>query len=236
MSFPLDFLTPIPPSPAENWDRVQPLAESGELLVDPTTLSPHILYGAAYVCQGLPGALDHCLVRQGLALRLVQAAEKLPEGWSLLIFDGLRPLRLQQALYDQFREIVTRERPQASPAEVEMVLETFVAKPVKRRNRPAPHTTGGAVDLTLYRNGATLDMGTGFDDLTSMAHTDWLEHSCPPGQEECRNARRMLYNLMTSVGLVNYPCEWWHYAYGERQWAVRTGKAPFYGYCEECDG
>lgn len=236
MNLPRDLLAPIPPAPAENWDLVPPPAESGEPLIDPTTLSPHITYGAAYLCQGLPGAPDRCLVRQGLALRLVQAAEKLPEGWSILIFDGLRTMRLQQAIYDQFREVVTRERPQASPAEIEMVLETFVAKPVKRWNRPAPHSTGGAVDLTLSQNGIALDMGTGFDDLTAMAHTDWLERSCSPGQEHCRDARRMLYHLMTSVGLVNYPCEWWHYAYGERQWAVRTGKTPFYGYCEECDG
>ena len=235
MGFPRDFLAPIPPAPAENRDRVPPPAENGDPLVDPTTLSLRITYGAAYLCQGLPGALGQCLVRRGLALRLAQAAEKLPEGWSLLIFDGLRTMRLQQALYDQFREVVIRERLQASPAEIEMVLDTFVAKPVKRRNRPAPHTTGGAVDLTLSKNGTALDMGTGFDDLTAMAHTDWLERSCPPGQEDCRDARRILYNLMTSVGLVNYPCEWWHYAYGERQWAVRTGKSPFYGYCKECD-
>ena len=53
--------------------------------------------------------------------------------------------------------------------------------------------------------------------------------------EQARDNRRLLYNLMTSVGFVNYRCEWWHYAYGERQWAVLTGKSPFYGFCPACD-
>lgn len=232
--FPNGFLTPIPPAPEEDWERVPDPAECGEGLTDPTLLSDRIQYGAAYLCQGLPGAMDCCLLRESVTKRLAQAAAQLPDGWSLLIFDGLRPLSVQQAIYDQFKAIIIHERPQASPAEVELILDDFVAKPVRRLRRPAPHTTGGAVDLTLCRDGVPLDMGTGFDDLTDMAHTDWLEHACPAGQEEARDNRRLLYNLMTSVGLVNYPCEWWHYAYGERQWAVRTGKAPIYGYREEC--
>lgn len=232
--FPRDFLSPIPAAPADDWEKVPAPAECGEPLVDPTGLSPRIAYNGAYLSQGLPGAMDRCLVRQGLAQRLTRAAALLPEGWSLLIFDGLRPMSVQRALYEQFRQVVAQERPQASPAEVELILDEFVARPVKRSGRPAPHTTGGAVDLTLCRDGAPLDMGTGFDDLTAMAHTDWLERACPPELEQARDNRRLLYHLMEEVGLVNYPCEWWHYSYGERQWAVRAGRAPIYGYCPEC--
>ena len=115
-----------------------------------------------------------------------------------------------------------------------MILDEFVAKPVKRPDRPSPHATGGAGDLTLCRDGVALDMGTGFDDFTNLAHTDWLEQSCPPHLKEPRDHRRILYHLMESVGLVNYASEWWHYAYGERQWAVRTGKTPIYGFQEGC--
>ena len=62
-----------------------------------------------------------------------------------------------------------------------------------------------------------------------------LEKDCPPELEAARQNRRLLYHLMASVGLVNYSSEWWHFAYGERQWAARTGKAPIYGFCPECD-
>ena len=53
---------------------------------------------------------------------------------------------------------------------------------------------------------------------STWARLPWelvLEHRCPPALEEARDNRRLLYNLMVSVGFVNYQCEWWHYAYGE---------------------
>ncbi len=232
--FPDDFLSPIPPAPHFDWDAIPAPAECGEPLVDPTRLSPRIVYGAAYLRQGLPGE-ETCLVRQEAARRLVLAAKKLPEGYSIYIFDSLRSLAVQKALYDQFYEVAAKEHPQASPEELEELIDEFVALPVKRSDRPSPHATGGAVDLTLCKDGQLLDMGTDFDDFTPLAHTDALERACPPGMEKARDNRRLLFHLMESVGLVNYSSEWWHYAYGERQWAARTGKAPIYGFCPECD-
>ena len=209
--------------------------ECGEPLVDPTLLSPRIIYGAAYLRQGLPGAEKTCLVRQTVAGKLVRAADKLPEGYGIYIFDALRSLTVQKALYDRFYQVAAKEHPLASPAELEEIIDEFVAIPVKRLDRPSPHATGGAVDLTLCKDGQPLDMGTGFDDFTDLAHTDALEKDCPPSLERARDNRRILYHLMASVGLVNYSSEWWHFAYGERQWAAREGCAPIYGFCPECD-
>jgi len=233
--FPDPFWKPIPPEPEFDWDSIPAPAECGEPLVDPTLLSPRITYGAAYLRQGLPGAAETCLVRETVARKLCEAAEKLPEGYGVYIFDALRSLTVQKALYDQFREKVVREHPGLGPWELDEIIDEFVAIPVKRLERPSPHATGGAVDLTLCRDGELLDMGTGFDDFTGLAHTDALEWKCPPELERARGNRRVLYHLMESVGLVNYACEWWHFAYGERQWAARTGKAPIYGFCPECD-
>lgn len=232
--FPWSYLSPIPAPAAEDWSRVPPPADCGEALVDPTALSSQIFYDASYGQQGLPG-LDACLLRETVAQKLALAADKLPQGYAILIFDALRPLRVQRAIYEQFRTRFLREKPGISEEELTALLDDFVAKPVKCLERPAPHTTGGAVDLTLCKDGLPLDMGTGFDDLTGLAHTYALEEDCPAGWESSRDNRRLLYNLMTSVGFVNYRCEWWHYAYGERQWAVCTGKSPFYGFCPVCD-
>ena len=233
--FPSPFLSPIPAPPFEDWGKVPPPIECGEPLVDPTLLSPRITYGAAYLHQGLPGAEATCLVRREVARRLVEAAEKLPEGCTIHIFDSLRSLKVQKALYDQFYAVAAAEHPQATPEELEAIIDEFVAIPVKRLDRPSPHATGGAVDLTLTRNGQPLDMGTAFDDFTPLAHTGALEKDCPPELEAARQNRRLLYHLMASVGLVNYSSEWLQIAYVERQRAAPTGKAPIYGFCPECD-
>lgn len=225
------FLRPIPPYPDGGWDLVPPPNECGEGLVDITDLSPRVRYRASYLRQGLPGALERCWVRQGVWERLQKALELLPEAYALMIFDGLRPLDVQQAIYDQFAAAVRREQPGISAEALEAVLDDFVAKPVKRLERPAPHSTGGAVDLTLCLDGKPLDMGTGFDDLTAQAHTRWFEET--PGA--VRDHRRLLYHVMVEAGFVSYDCEWWHYAYGEHMWAREHRRAPIYGFCAACD-
>lgn len=229
------FLKPIPPYPQGGYDLVPPPRECGEALVDVTELHPRVRYGASYLTQGLPGALERCYLRAGLWERLLAALDLLPERYTLLIFDGLRPLGVQKALYDQFAQLIRQERPGIGQAELELLLDDFVAKPVKRPARPAPHSTGGAVDLTLCENGVPLDMGTGFDDLTNLAHTAWFESAKTPETLAVRDHRRLLYHVMTQAGLESYDCEWWHYAYGERMWARAHHCAPIYGFCPECD-
>lgn len=229
------FLRPIPPYTEGDWGLIPPIEECGEPLVDMTDLHPRARYGAAYLSQGLPGALDRCLVRRGVWERMLWALEVLPEEYSLLIFDGLRPLAVQQAIYEQFRDAIRSERPGIEAAELELLLDRFVAKPVKKLRAPAPHATGGAVDLTLCLNGKPLNMGTGFDSLTNQAHTDWFEKAHTVEERAVRDNRRLLYHAMLSAGFVNYGCEWWHYSYGDRQWARQKKQAPLYGFCSECD-
>ncbi|NCB63490.1 MAG: D-alanyl-D-alanine dipeptidase [Clostridia bacterium] len=226
---------PIPPYPVGGWERIPAIKECGEPLVDITDLDPRICYGAAYLSQGMDGALDRCWVREGVWKRLERAAELLPQRFSFMIFDGLRPLRVQKAIYDQFKAVIEQERPDFGPAQVEMMLDDFVAKPIKRLERPAPHTTGGAVDLTLCLDGKPLDMGTGFDALVNMAHTDWYEKYCKAGDESIRDQRRLLYHVMEAAGFASYDCEWWHYSYGDRAWAREKNRTPIYGFCKECD-
>ena len=46
--------------------------------------------------------------------------------------------------------------------------------------------------------------------------------------------RRLLLEVMTAVGLVNYPREWWHFSYGDQYWACVTGSTQArYGAVEE---
>lgn len=226
---------PIPPAPEADWSLVPPPRECGEPLVDITGRHPRVRFGAAYLTQGLPGALERCLVRQGVWERLERAVALLPERYSLLVFDGLRPLAVQKALYGQVAEVIRQERPGIGALELEMMLEEFVEKPLKRAARPVPHTTGGAVDLTLCLDGAPLEMGTGYDAFTALSHTDWYEGACAPGEEMFRDNRRLLYHVMRQAGFASCGCEWWHYGYGERMWAREQGCAPIYGFCPECD-
>lgn len=225
-------LPPIPLRTSAPWGYVPPPEECGEGLLDVTDLDRRIVYGGAYHKQGLPGAPERCYLRAGVWERLVRAVDSLPQGYGIYIFDALRPLSVQQGLYDLFAARFRAQRPGISHEELAALLDDFVAKPVKNLARPAPHATGGAVDLTLTYGGRLLDMGTDFDETDDRAFLDYFERH-PQENPVARDNRRLLYHTMLSAGFSSYECEWWHYAYGERMWAKDNGETPFYGFVSD---
>ena len=134
--------------------------------------------------------------------------------------------------YPDFGSYVSKEH--ITPEQLAAAVDDFVALPPPNPARPAPHATGGALDLTLCYRGRPLPMGTEFDDFTNLAQTAYFETNGMAGEAEAfRNTRRLLYNMMTAAGFVNYSEEWWHYSYGDRLWARTFGKTPIYGLCDE---
>ena len=97
--------------------------------------------------------------------------------------------------------------------------------------RPAVHSTGGAVDLTIVGpDGEVLEMGTGFDEFNSATWTYAFEPDSGTGlvNETARDNRRLLYNVMTEVGFTNLPSEWWHFDYGDGMWAQIKNENAIY--------
>ena len=115
--------------------------------------------------------------------RAVSFARKLD--LRLRIFDAFRPTEAQWRLWES--------RPDP----------TFLADP----RRGSPHSRGVAVDLTLIdRHGAPIDMGTGFDDFSDLAHHDNSALSA-----NVQRNRFILLGLMSAAGWDFYMKEWWHY-------------------------
>ena len=80
-------------------------------------------------------------------------------------------------------------------------------------------------DLTLCdKNGNELDMGTKWKEHTPKIYTYHNELTL----EQYRN-RSILIGAMLSAGFINYFEEWWHYSWGELEWALmtRVGKTKF---------
>lgn len=104
----------------------------------------------------------------------------------LKVFDGYRPLSVQQVMWDAIQD------------------ERYVSNPAKNKGR---HTRGTAVDLTLVDcNGRELEMPTDFDDFTERAHSDY-----PDVSEVAAYNRGLLQEIMTKYGFQVFPTEWWHF-------------------------
>lgn len=230
----INFYAPVPRVRSESLPACPRPRDNGESLVRIDGLDARIRYAASYRAAGIACASQGCWVREGVVPLLQQALGLLPEDYSLLIFDAYRPLAVQQALYEEYSALVRRSHPEYTPEQLAAAVDDFVALPHPNTARPAPHATGGALDLTLCYRGRPLPMGTEFDDFTNLAQTAYFETNGMAGEAEAfRNTRRLLYNMMTAAGFVNYSEEWWHYSYGDRLWARTFGKTPIYGLCDE---
>ncbi|WP_033346731.1 M15 family metallopeptidase [Catenuloplanes japonicus] len=159
----------------------------------------------------------YALVRRGLAERLVTAQAALPDGLSLLVVEGYRPYDAQLAIFNGYRDELRRRYPDWSDAHLHIETSKFVS-PVE----VAPHSTGGAVDLTLCdATGRELDMGTAIDATPDDSNNACFTAAPNISPEAARN-RTILATALHQAGLINYPTEWWHWSYGDRYWALIT--------------
>ncbi len=134
-------------------------------------------------------------VRYFVARKIEQAAKELRQkGFRLKIFDGYRPLSVQQEMW----KLVPDSRYVADPS-----IGSF-------------HNRGGAVDLTLITlNGKEVEMPSDYDDFSEKAH-----HDNPHASLQARQNANLLRTAMEKVGLKSKPTEWWHYDDGNKDYPV----------------
>lgn len=183
-----------------------------------------------YPLLGMKTAVKECFVRCDVFEMLKKAEGNLPYGYRLRILDTWRPLALQKELYEFYRQSITDSFNLSCLPKNEQddFISKYIAIPSENLEMPPAHTTGGAVDLTLIdEQGNELDMGTGFDDFSEKAETDYFEKQEFDGTDVQKN-RRILKKAMEDAGFTNLPSEWWHYDYGDENWAKTKGLKALY--------
>lgn len=224
---------PVPRSEF-SWARSRSvaIAENGELVVPASLCPDRIVILPQYFLEGLEGALPEVYLREGVFQRIVSAARNLPEGYRIVLLDGWRSIRLQKGLFFAYLERLRKAFPNEPDGSLKEKASQFVALPSCDPARPSPHLTGGAVDCTIAdADGVMLDMGSDFDETSERSATRWFEDRIEAGdvlseqeQRVLRN-RRMLYTIMCGAGFTNYPEEWWHFDFGDQNWALLS-EAP----------
>lgn len=164
--------------------------------------------------QDVYGDLMRCYLQPEVAAMLKKAHEKLQEEHpelTFLVYDGVRPLSVQQILWDNL------DKPDS-------VKPLYVADP----KVGGLHNYGVAVDLTLAysETGETLDMGTPYDYFGYPAYPDREAQMIKEGKitkDQVAN-REILRKVMKHGGFSGIGSEWWHFnAYSRKEAAEKFG-------------
>ena len=221
------------------WSSV-PIQENLEELValpaELQCMEPH-----PYAALGAPygEGLSPFRLRQGVVDRLLHAQMTLQRHqaqWRFAVFDAWRPVAVQAFMVNHaIREECQRrgvDPSQDSPGLRQATFDVgrFWAPPSQSANTPPPHSTGGAVDLTLAdAQGLELAMGGAIDAIGPISeplHYAALAEQRPDSQEAlCHRHRLALAQAMQAAGFAQHPNEWWHFSWGDQLWAWRTGAA-----------
>lgn len=185
-----------------------------------------------------PGAIPELYVRQGVLARLLMVNELLKrEGYELFLFDAYRPLEVQNYFHDVWVPKYLREKfPHWSEEKISEEVGNYWAKGAAHINEidplsPPPHATGAVVDVSIIhaRSGGEVFMGSHFDEVSSISHTDHFERLLTErplsmSEEIALMHRRFLYWSMVEAGFVGNPNEWWHFGVGDQMSAKIRGE------------
>ena len=212
------------------WHNI-PIIENNERLVQiPDYIKfvhphPYLKLGAPYKNRNQIWKL-----REGVLSLLIEADKYLRSirnDLSILIYDTWRPLEVQKfmfnlALEEEFKKegINLSDIDINSFPEIVKKVERFWANPYLENCIPPPHSTGGALDISLVEeSGKLVDMGCDIDEMNEKARPDYFKSFNNKDCISLDSNRKLLKKAMLRFGFAQHPNEWWHFSYGDQLWA-----------------
>lgn len=190
----------------EHCDLEDYLIEMG--LIDVGEVNDNIMVDLRYsstnnfLSQNMYGCLNKAYLQPEVAERLSSVQDYLTENYPhlhLYIFDAVRPVSVQQKMWDALDSIPVSARIK------------FVSNP----KNGSIHNYGAAIDLSIYdKNQDTLlDMGAGFDDMRLIAYPKFEEKFFEEGKLTAKHIenRKLLRKAMNVGGFWELTTEWWHF-------------------------
>jgi len=218
------------------WNKI-PIKDNGEKLIDiPSYLKfiephPYFNLGAPY-----KNKKSIWKLREQVVNRLVKANHYLSlknKNFHIIIYDSWRPIEVQEFMFKRAFSLECRKLnidPSAKdmksfPLIIEKV-EKFWAYPSFNENYPPPHSTGGALDVSLSdKNGNLIEMGGDIDEMEDSSKPDFYKNANEREEIIWDSRRNLLREIMINFGFVQHPNEWWHFSYGDQLWAWKNKKA-----------
>jgi len=198
-----------------------PVGENNEPLVDVRTYDSSITtqYTKQEKIEMFPFTGNTIFVRDSVAKKLAKANKNLSKygNFKLKVVSGYRHPKVQRKYFEKKYNQLKVLYPHLDDEELKNLTHNFIAVP-----EVAGHPTGGAVDVTIVdENGKELDMGTKIGDFSDPEKIKTFAKGI--SKEQLKN-RLFLHDIMVNEGFAPFYGEWWHFSYGDREWAYFYGK------------
>jgi len=224
------------------------IVECGEPLIkiplsDFAVESPH-----PYEKLGAPyGERSPYFLRETIVEYLINAQnylQQLRPDWQIQIFDAYRPVAVQKFMVDYTFSQALGEKglteSNLSETQKQSIWEEVYkiwAEPSLNEKTPPPHSTGGAVDVTLVDEmGQIVDMGSPIDELSDRSLPDYYTDTQVESAPRYHANRLLLLDVMEKAGFKRNPKEWWHFSFGDQMWAWLNNEANDDKKCVACYG
>ncbi|MBT4723200.1 hypothetical protein HOB30_05570 [Candidatus Falkowbacteria bacterium] len=153
-------------------------------------------------------------LREGAAKKLLKVAKELKNmnsNYKLRVSYGYRHPEIQREYFNKVEKKIKKEYPDFNKLQLNTEIHKYVAHP-----NVAGHPTGGAVDLTITEKDIPLDMGC---EIMDFSDPDKMSCNCSNLAAEQQKNRELLQRLMINEGFAPFYGEWWHFCYGDKEWA-----------------
>lgn len=154
-------------------------------------------------------------MREQVAQKLEKIQKKLQTMdpcYELLVAEGYRSSDTQTRLFLKQFLVEFQKYPQCDLDALIEKTHSYIAFPPV-----AGHPTGGAIDVTFLWNGKEMDMGCKIADFSNPVLLPTFSEAISPTQAK---NRKLLHDLMISENFAPFYGEWWHFSFGDREWAV----------------
>ena len=154
-------------------------------------------------------------VRETVAKKLTKIAtrlRKINKNYDLEVVYGYRSLSIQRKLFNEFKDQYSKS---LSGIDLLEAIHRNIAVP-----EVSGHPTGGAIDVQILQNATPLDFGTKIWEFCKDSYS-YSPFVCELG----KGNRGLLREFMLEEEFAPFNGEWWHFSYGDREWAKYYNKS-----------
>ncbi len=164
---------------------------------------------------------DNFLLRENVVIKLKQIEIQLQSinpNYVIQVLSGLRDMPKQIKMFKKQLSLISQKRFYQNSVDLYEKVHQYIAVP-----SVAGHPTGGAVDLLIIDKNTNkpIEFGSDYLDFNNPN----IKYFSKSISFESRKNRKLLRQLMLKNGFAPYDGEWWHFSYGDKEWAFYYKKS-----------